>query len=460
MRYTKPLEVKLLDGGRPLLTTRQGGKVAVDQALVSLWEYAQGRCLEEIVENFYLEGATESAIQAGLACLSEAGLLNREFKAQPRAVEEVTGSLVSVVIVAYNSLEWLRESLPSLFAQSYTPLEIVIVDNGSTDKSSEWVASNYPQVVILRLDSTQTFASAINKGVEIAHGEYFFLLNPDVRLEADAIAQMVAVAEANSNCAAVGAKLKFLWAPAFLNGLGNRVGSFSWGTDNGLGHLDLGQFDNWRHLPSVCYAAALIPKKAWEQIGPADEGFPMYYEDGEWSYRARLLGYEIRAAPQAVIYHAFGGRVPIGEDSGLSPRKLRNVVYGRFRFALKLVGDYLGQFLRNYVLEDWTNFYVALIRRDWPSAKAYLGGWFDVLRDLPGLLKMRKALQARRITSDEVLFGLQRDMPITLAWHGLPELTWDLVQHHYLPLFRSGRTRSMPEFEQSRIRQHIVDPGQ
>lgn len=456
MRYTKPLKVKLLDVGRPLLTTAQGGKVAVDPALVSLWEYARGRHLEEIIENFDLEGASASAIQAGLACLSEAGLLNRESEAQLRMVEEVTGPLVSVVMVAYNSFEWLRECLPSLFSQAYSPFEIVIVDNGSADKSSEWVASNFPQVLISRLESPQTFARAINKGVEIAQGKYFLLLNPDVRLETDAIAQMVAVAEADSNCAAVGAKLKFLWAPAFLNGLGNRVGSFSWGTDNGLGHLDLGQFDHWRHLPSVCYAAALIPKNAWEQIGPADEGFPMYYEDGEWSYRARLLGFEIRAAPQAVIYHAFGGRVPAGEDSKLAPRKLRNVVYGRFRFALKIVGDYLGQFLRNYILEDWTNFYLALIQRDWSSAKAYLSGWFDIIRDLPGLLKARKSLQSRRVTSDRVLFGLQRDMPITLAWHGLPELTWDLVQHHYLPLFRSGRTRSMPEFEQSKIRPRLL----
>jgi glycosyltransferase involved in cell wall biosynthesis len=182
----------------------------------------------------------------------------------------------------------------------------------------------------------------------------------------------------------------------------------------------------------------------------------MYYEDSEWSYRARLLGYQVRAAPQAVVYHAFGGRVPNGEDSGLSPRKLRNVVYGRQRFALKLAGKYLPRFLRNYLLEDWTNFSRAVVQHDRATARAYVGGWWDVLRKLSVLLRERRSLQSRRTVSDEALFALQRDMPMTLAWHGLPEFTRDLIQYHYLPLIKAGRTRPMPEFNPSERRPHLL----
>lgn len=456
LEYQKSAGVYESNQQRPLLSTPQGGQVAVDTILIDLWNFAHGRTLSEIIANFQGGTAAPDIVRAGLACLVEAGLLQRNETQEERALLSLSGPLVSVVIVSYNSREWLEECIPSLEMQTYSPLEIIVVDNGSKDDSSAWVTSSNPNVKLVHLAETQSFARAINLGVEAAKGEYFLLLNPDIRLEADAIAQMMVSEQAGSDYAVVGAKLRFLWAPAFLNGLGNRVGVFSWGTDNGLGHLDLGQFDHWDELPSACYAAILIPKQIWEAVGPTDESFPMYYEDSEWSYRTRLLGYKINAAPQAVIYHAFGGRVPTGQVSGLTPGKLRNVVFGRLHFAIKLVGKYLSRFLRNYLLEDWTNFTRAIATREWPIAHAYLRGWSDLIKSLPRLLKERKALQNRRTISDEELFHLQRDMPMTLAWHGLPELTWDLIQNHYLPLIIHGRTRPMPEFDRNRRSPHLL----
>lgn len=441
---------------RPLFTTPQGGRVATDARLLSLWAFAGGRSSEEVIQDFQGEGSSPDTIRAGLACLAEAELLCRDKQVERAPRVKGSGPLVSAVVVAYNSREWLAECLPSLFNQTYSPLEVVVVDNNSDDGAAGWVGDNFPEAILLSLEETQSFARATNLGASAAGGDYIFLLNPDVRLEEDAVARLVAVADSSPDCAAAGAKLKFWWAPSFLNGLGNRVGPFSWGTDNGLGHLDLGQFDHWVELPSACYAAALVRKTAWENIGPADEGFPMYYEDSEWSYRARLLGYKVYAAPHAIVYHAFGGRVPGGEDAGLSPRKLRNVVYGRLRFAVKLTGKYLGRFLRNYLLEDWTNFWRAIFQRQWSMARAYLAGWSDAMKALPDLLDERRSLQARRVVPDEGLFALQRDMPPTLAWRGLPELTWDLVQNHYLPLILSRRTRSMPEFDVSERRPHLL----
>jgi GT2 family glycosyltransferase/glycosyltransferase involved in cell wall biosynthesis len=445
-------------GSRPLLTTCQGGKIALDGALLSLWQHAQGRTLEEIAGSFQAEYASPQTIAAGLACLCEAGLLARRGVEAPvpPPLPFSTGPRVAAVIVSYNSREWLEECLPSLCAQTYAPLEIVVVDNGSHDGSLEWLESHYPEAKRLQIEKTLSLAGAINRGAALAtEAAYLLMLNPDVRLERDAVAQMVTVAEADPGCAAAGAKLRFWWAPAFLNGLGNRVGPFSWGTDNALGHLDLGQFDAWEELPSACYAAALIRRSAWEQAGPADEGFPMYYEDSEWSYRARLLGYRIRAAPRAVVYHAFGGRVPGGGEERLSPRKLRNVVYGRLRFAAKLLGEAGPRFLRNYAAEDWISFTRCLVQRDWPSARAVAAGWLDFFKNLRDILRLSRALQGRRALSDEQLFALQRGMPATLSWRGLPELTWDLVLNYYSPLIHSGRTRPMPELEIPR-RPHLL----
>ena len=455
--YRKPdgVHVNKLQN-RPFLTTKEGGRVAIDTTLLSLWEYADGKDLSEILVGFQAKESNSDLTRAGLACLAEAGLLDRNLESQERVFKTLTGPLVSVVIVAYNSLEWLEECLPTLSAQTYSPIEIVIVDNGSVDDSSSWVKSHFPHVEIIRLEAVTTFARATNLGAAAAKGEFFLLLNPDVRLEQDAIAQLVAVAQAIPACAAVAAKLKFWWAPAFLNGLGNRVGAFSWGTDNGLGHLDLGQFDNWEELPSACYAATLIPRDAWETVGPADEGFPMYYEDSEWSYRARILGYKVFAAPKSVVYHAFGGRVPGGQTGSLSATKLTNVVYGRLRFSIKLLDRYQGRFLRNYFIEDVTNLLRLLLRGNWAMARAYLRGWRKLGTDIQKILAERKLLQPRRVILDEALFNLQNDMPVTLAWNGLPELTWDIIQRHYLPLMLSRRTQPMPEFDPSERRPHLL----
>ena len=457
--YTTPPGVQLSHvHNRPLLSTPQGGKVALDATLLSLWQYAGDRSITEIEAGFKADFSSPQTIRAGLACLAEAGLLSREDAAQPSpsTAQPVAGPLVSVVIVGYNSHAWLQECIPSLNLQNYSPLEIIVVDNGSQDDSLTWLEANYPAVKRLRIEPAASLAHAINRGVGLASGDYLLILNPDVSMEQDAVAHLVAVAASDPGCAAVAAKLRLWWAPAFLNGLGNQVGPFTWGTDNGVGYLDLGQFDHWQELPSACFAAALLRREAWQAVGPVDEGFPMYYEDAEWCYRSRLLGFKVLAAPQAIVYHAFGGRIPGGQPEGLSPQKLRNVVYGRFRFAIKLLGDYFPHFLRNYCAEDWINFTQRLAKRDWASARAYLGGWKDVLTNLPALVRLGRELQTRRSLPDEQLFAVQRDLPMALTWNGLPELTWDLVLHYYSPLITAGRTRPMPEFDRNYRRPHIL----
>jgi GT2 family glycosyltransferase len=450
--YSRPEGVQASEvGGRPVLITSNGGKIAVDPPLLQLWEQASTQTWTEILKKNHLTENSELVTQCALACLAEAGLLERKHDKDQFPIqnhESISGvGLVSVVIVGYNSREWLDECLPSLFVQTYQPLEIVLVDNGSQDDTLGWLKAKFPQVHVVYLEKTLSLATAINMGIEMTSGDYFLILNPDVRLEEDAVAQLIKVANQNHKIAAVAAKLKFWWAPSFLNGIGNRVGPFSWGTDNALGHLDLGQYDDWSELPSACFAAALIPRQVWERVGPIDAGFPMYYEDLEWCYRARLFGYKIQAAPQAVVYHAFGGRIPTGMEIDLKPSKLRNVVYGRYRFLYKILNDYRARFLRNYILEDATHFIRMLVSRKWNLAQAYLEAWKDVIQQRFALRNIRRDVQAKRkLLSDKSLFGLQADMPRPHIWRGMPELTWDLISNYYLPIIISGRTRTMPEF--------------
>ena len=452
IRYLKPKGVEISCQPRPMLSTAEGGYVAVDETILSLWKAAHNRTLEEVVASFRGGGATSESTRGALACLAEGGLLEREGEEhrENEPKEPVGGKLVSAVvpITAQKELEWLGDCISSLFSQTYRDLEVIVVDNATSFGLSAWLEARHPRAKTVRLPERKPFATTVNRGVSQAQGAYFLVLNPDLKLGREAVAQMVMQVEQNPKCAAVAAKLRFWWTPSFLNGLGNRVRDNDWGTDNAIGHLDLGQFDAWEEVPSACFAATLIPGEIWADVGPIDEGFPGYYEDTEWCYRARLLGYSVRVAPGADIFHIFGGwmKTP-GETSSLTPWKLRNAAYGRLRFAAKIVGPtFLRRFLRNYLREDIRNLIASSRKGDLAMVIAYLRAWWVCMWNLPRILKDRRALQARRACPDELLFGREEDTPNPNCWYDLPLLTWDVVVEQYLPLIQSKRTRPLPEF--------------
>jgi len=461
--------VQLLPGPPPLALTPQGGRLVLDEPLVEALRAVDGCGLEGALEALRSSTPTPAAARATLACLAEAGLLERlggpqagPGAAPPRPREEPAGSLVSAVVVAYNGVRWLEGLLPSLAAQTWKPLEVVVVDNGSRDDTSAWVRREHPGVRLLRLDPGLSLAGGINRGVAEARGEHFFILNQDITLDPDAVAQLVAVAESDPSCGAVSAKLRLMRAPGFLNGLGNHVEGRSWGSDIAMGHLDLGQFDGWREVPSSCFAATFVPRRAWERVGEVDEGFPLYYEDSEWCYRARAHGLRVRLAPSAVAYHAFGGSGDAGE--GLSPAKLERVAHGRLRFALKLLpAPEAWQFVRAYLAEDLRELRGHLLRGRLRAAGAYAGAWSRVIADLPGIAGARRRLGGRRASPTSVRAGLPQRLPDARVEGSSPRLTSSDIVRDYAPLIRAGRTRPMPEMQDPRrpvlllVSQDVVD---
>ena len=486
------------------LVTSQGGEVIVDQLLLEIWQDARGRSLAELCAAYPAEvirrighdpSASDMDLVLALACLSEAGLLSRSFPEdflhpnEQRATShqlQAAVSLVSVVIVSYNSQEWLPACLDSLQNQSYRPLEVIVVDNGSTDGSGDWLKHQVPaartnpgarspitvqrtlsvertlSVRAICLDSAVSLAAAINLGVRQASGDYYFILNPDTRLDAQSIAALVEALEKPDRppTAAAAARLKLMWTPGFLNGLGNFVGAISWGMDIGLGHLDLGQFDRWQTLPSACFAAAMIPAGAWKAVGPLDENLPMYYEDSEWCYRARLLGWQIAAVPQAVVYHALGGRTSNIQNQGSNPAKQQRVVYGRLHFCTRLLG--MGSWLRfmaGYLAEDFARWVLAILRRQDRLQHSICEAWRLYLKAYPRLRQENRSLRKSRSISDRQLLKRQvtADKPLAipppLVRQGIPLLTWEIVRSIYSPyLMGAGdpTAQALPEIAWAR----------
>lgn len=453
--YEHPPGSAAIDAGRPLLKNAAGGFVAVDAPLVWLWRAAAGRTPLQVIIGLLPPPELYGIVPEALACLAEGGLLVR-IPERPRrapAARPLNSSPAVVAIVVVSSpqeLQWLESCLRSLLEQYFCLRGIIVVDNAAGPDLTAWTVARSLRVDVQSRATRAPLARALNDAIGTRpDADYYFLLNADVNVDRAAVGNMVARAVDRDNCAAVAPKLKFWRAPGFLNGIGNRVSDRGWGTDNAIGELDLGQADHWTEAPSACLAATLVNRRAWQDVGPFDTGYPAYYEDVDWSYRARLLGYRIGAAPDAEALHVFGGNwTPEAGTPSMTSAKLETAVIGRMRFAMKIPATPLRRrMLRQYLREDARNYREARRNGAVDVARAYVSAARSLARMLRDLAAERRRIQTRRVCDDSAIFIDEVALPPSMTWHNLPELTCEAIRKYYWPLIRAGRTRRLPESE-------------
>ncbi|HVC36214.1 MAG TPA: glycosyltransferase family 2 protein [Candidatus Dormibacteraeota bacterium] len=214
---------------------------------------------------------------------------------------------IAVVVLNWNGKESLAACLESLLVQSM-PATVIVVDNGSTDGSLEFLNSNYPQVDVVVNKKNLGFAGGVNSGIARAQElavDYLALLNNDATAEQDWLAGLVDCLNSNSRVGIATCKL--------LDAKGEHIDSTgdyytNWGLPypRGRGEDDLTKYD---HLTSVFAAsggASLFRMSMLQQIGLFDQDFFAYYEDVDISFRAQLAGWKIAYVPSAVVYHQIG----------------------------------------------------------------------------------------------------------------------------------------------------------
>jgi GT2 family glycosyltransferase len=305
LRHPAGSQIDVSAGGHIVYVPGSAG-VALDEALAHLWQTADGRTefeLKSLVDTEY------SQLSAELMALRRAGLLLPPLTTQsPRPKSPLPESCpqVSIVIVTRDGRHHLETCLPSIMAQTYPHVEVVLVDDSSTDGTADYVAEHYPSVQIIQQANGPNFAAGNNLGIAHSTGELLFLLNNDTVLDPDCLWELVAVQANQVSLGGVAAKMRFDDNRPFMNGMGTTIRKLGFGHDLGIGSLDLGQYDHLEEIPFLCFGAALIPRQVFEQVGSIEEIYQFYYEDADWSYRARALGYRLVPAPEAHVYHKFG----------------------------------------------------------------------------------------------------------------------------------------------------------
>ena len=313
-------------------------------------------------------------------------------------LQEVAAPFATVVVPNYNGARLLPVVLGALRGQSFRDVEVIVVDDASTDDSVTVIERDFPDVRLIANRRNGGFVQACNTGAAAARGKIIVLLNSDTEPEPEWLKELVRAVVANPQAAIVTSKILLFDRRDTLHTTGDLLGVDGIPRNRGVWQVDRGQFDDWRAVFSGCGGATAYRRDVWQALGGFDESFWMYLEDADFGFRAQLAGYEAVFAPQARVYHhlsASGGDVLASYYVGRNtiwliaknmPRSLLR------RNALAIVQGQLAVTLDA----------LRAIRGE--AARARLRGQWAGLVGLRAQLIKRRAIQPRRqIEDDELL---------------------------------------------------------
>ncbi len=311
---------------------------------------------------------------------------------------------VSVVIPTWNGEKLLPMVLDSLRTQRYRDFDTVVVDNGSEDGSVELLAREYPEVRVVALPENLGFSVAVNAGIRAGDGELVALVNNDVELDPEWLAEMVAALDRDPRAGSATARIRQFRARHLLDSAGDRIRGVPEG--RGYGLPDGPEFDRPGYVASPCAAAALYRRAMLDEIGLFNEDFFAYYEDVELGMRAQIAGYRCVYVPTAITYH-LGSETSKRISKRAAFYRLRNLV------QLQLTTLPVGYLLRS--IPSLARPVLVFGVRGGGSGTCVRVGW-ATLRRLPAIVRRRREIFARRRISIDELREILDPPPSVLGW--------------------------------------------
>jgi GT2 family glycosyltransferase len=325
-------------------------------------------------------------------------------------MDESTRPLVSVIIVNWNGAEYLKECIDSVLAQSYPRLEIIVVDNGSTDHSPALLRGYGSRLHVIENPTNLGFAGGNNVGLRAAKGTYFALLNSDAVADRGWVEALVRAAEADPGIGMCASKIYLHGRDRVLDSAGLLLSRDGIGRGRGRLEPDRAEFSREEDVlaPSAC--AALYRRSMLETIGLFDEDFFAYCEDSDLALRGRLAGWRCRYVPGAMVVHAYSrSTAPYSTFKAFHVERNRIWVVVKC-FPARLVLTSVAFTVARYLLQAYgavSRRGAAARLRERTSPWALLGivgrAYWAAFARLPRMLGKRRQVRAlRRVTAREV----------------------------------------------------------
>jgi len=236
--------------------------------------------------------------------------------------------MISAIVVNFNGAGVLSDCLRSLCEQTYPDLEVIVVDNASTDGSEAIVADFAPRVRLFRNGSNTGYGGGINAGIAVSGGDAILALNNDIILDPDCVAHLARALDSDERLGMCAPKM--LLPDGRLNSTGLCVSRSGAAWDRDMGIEDSGHENSAEEVLGPCGGAALYRREMLEQVGSFDESFFLYMEDVDLAVRARLAGWRCRYIPQATLVHLSGATVGRNSDMAVYYGN-RNIIWYVFK---------------------------------------------------------------------------------------------------------------------------------
>ena len=299
---------------------------------------------------------------------------------------------VFVVTLNWNGREWLEDCLTSVLAMDYPSFEVVMVDNGSSDGSVEFVRQHFPTVQVVETGSNLGYARGFNAGLEYAAArgaKYFLIMNNDTVIDRGALSALVETAQTCKRAGFVTGKIYFYDRPDTFQTVGKKEDPIRWNGDHiGWGEKDIGQYETVEERVFLDDVMTLVDRRLYDEVGGYDSQFFLQCEEFDWQARAKKRDWKSYYTPWAKLWHR--GSMSMGGFGSPIGR------YFDTRSQMVVLARHLSlwRFLRSYF---WTAFRVhnslarGVVQLNWDKIKPRLAMWLGFLAGTFWLVHRRPA---------------------------------------------------------------------
>ncbi len=312
--------------------------------------------------------------------------------------------LVSITIVTFNSARYIERCLEFVFKQDYPQIEIIVVDNHSSDATQAVLQRFTSRIRVIYNPENTGFAAAQNQAIALSGGSWVLTLNPDVRLSPTFVSSMVAAGELDPKVGAVAGKLLIMNEDFSIpeQSIFDSTGLYFTPNlrhfDRGNHTPDRGQYDHFEYVFGCTGAAALYRRSMIENISIGgeffDSDFFAYREDADVAWRSQLLGWKCIYTPHAVAWHV--RRVIPSRRRSLPAAINMHSVKNRWLMRIKnMTGDLYRRHWLAITLRDCVVIGACLLF-EWSSLRAFV----LVLRNWSRTWAKRREIMRKRCASD------------------------------------------------------------